>query len=79
MGSKLQGFGDVRSGRYSYQESGFNEKGEIVQIWGLLKAILECNWRPKNIMLVVEVHYVEGKGAYCRRIFEGGTDLIPPT
>ena len=51
----------------------------MVSIWGLVEEITGLIRRQYNIGLIVESASVEGKGAYQRILFEGGTNLIPPT
>ena len=50
----------------------------MVLIRRLGKTITGIIWHQVNIRLRVEVDIIEGRGAYWRRRFEGGTDLIPP-
>ena len=49
----------------------------MFSIMRLCKAISGIFWRQGKIWLRVEVDDIEGKGAYRRSRFDGGTDLIP--
>ena len=49
----------------------------MVLISSFGKAINLIFWRQGNIRFRVEVDVIEGRGAYWRSQFEGGTDLIP--
>ena len=51
----------------------------MVLIRRLGKTITGIIWHQVKIRLRVEVAVIEGRGAYQRRRFEGGTDITPPS
>ena len=50
----------------------------MLSIFHLVKATTRWYWHQDNIRWIVEVYSVEGKGAYWRWCFEGGSDVTPP-
>ena len=70
--------GEVSPGRDWRQNSDVNGRKGMVLIRRLGKTITGIIWHQVKIRLRVEVAVIEGRGAYQRRRFEGGTDIIPP-
>ena len=56
----------------------FNGREGMVSIRLLVTTITVRFWRHGKIKLRVKVDSVEGRVAYRRSLFEGGTELIPP-